>query len=193
LNHQGADSRFTFEKISRAKLYGRKRRVQLDSAGELSKRASIACDGAVIVQSGMTGQGYFDEAGVQHSRRELVGLGPDGAELTPHKSTFNVSQTLREVDPSELLDAQVNSIYSLAAEEMSPALQAALQEGKIFHFPFNYSTDYLLEHGFLIQNKHGVFALIGQPAPSEWIGQEPVAVPVIEAEEEDDDLDFEMF
>jgi hypothetical protein len=43
LNHKGADSRFTFEKISRAKLYGRKRRIQLDSAGEPSKRASIAC------------------------------------------------------------------------------------------------------------------------------------------------------
>ena len=193
LQHKGEETRFGFEKVSRSKLYGRKRRIQLDSAGETSKRASIACNGSVIVQSGMTGQGYFDAAGVQYSRRDLVGLGPDGAELTEHKSTFNVPQALREVSPTELLDINVTSIYCLETEAMNAALASELEAGKVFHFPFNYSTDYVIEDGFLVQNDHGIFALIGQSTPSEWIGQEPVAVPVIEEEEEDDDLDFEMF
>jgi hypothetical protein len=193
LQHKGAETCFGFEKVSRAKLYGRKRRVQLDSAGATTKRASIACDGAVIVQSGMTGQGYFDEAGVQYSRRDLVGLAPDGTELPLQKSTFNVAQALREVSPTELLDVRVSAIYSLTSEALNPELAVELEAGKVFHFPFNYSTDYVMEDGFLVQNDHGIFGLIGQSTSSEWIGQEVVAVPIVEDEEEDDDLDFEMF
>ena len=190
----GKDSNFTFAKLSRDKLYGKKRRIPKDQSGNACSRGTLALQGSIVLRSGMTSQGYFDDEGTQLSRRDLVGMDAEGNEMPLHPRTLNVSQEATEVDATTLLDLRVQSVYILESENIDEDLKAKLTAGKIFSFPFNYNADYHLEHGFLIANKHGFFALIGQMTEPEWIGHEPVRAPVVEEEwEDDDELDFEMF
>ena len=190
----GKDSNFTFTKLSRDKLYGKKRRIPKDQNGNACSRGSLALQGSIVLRSGMTSQGYFDEEGIQLSRRDLVALDAEGNEMPLHPRTLNVSQEATEVEPIALLDLRVASVYILESENLDEDLKAKLMAGKIFSFPFNYNADYQLEQGFLVANKHGVFALIGEMTQPEWIGHEPVRAPVVEEEwEDDDELDFEMF
>ena len=142
----------------------------------------------------MTSQGYFDEEGTQLSRRDLVGMDSEGNEMPLHPRTLNVSQEAKEVDPIQLLNVKVQSVYILESENLDEDLKKELKAGKIFSFPFNYNADYNLETGFAVANQHGFFAMIGHMTEPDWIGHEPVRAPIVEEEwEDDDELDFEMF
>lgn len=191
----GEDSNFTFSKLTRQKLYGKKKRIPIDLNGDSCSRSSLALDGSVVIKSGMLAQGYFDENQKQLSRKDLVGIDSDGNELTRFPRTLNESQVAKEVTPTELLNLRVLSIYALEAQNIDSALQKGLDEGKIYSFPFNYSADFHVESGFIISNSHGMFAIIGIPTEPQWLGHEVVQAPVVEVEDEwdDDDLDFEMF
>jgi hypothetical protein len=190
----GKDSNFTFSKLSRDKLYGKKRRIPKDPSGNSCSRGSLALQGSIVLRAGMTSQGYFDDEGTQLSRRDLVGMDAQGNEMPLHPRTLNVSQEAKEVDPIEVLNLKVQSVYILKSENLDDSLKEKLTAGKIFSFPFNYNADYQLEHGFIVANKNGFFALIGQIIEPEWIGHEPVRAPIVEEEwEDDDELDFEMF
>jgi hypothetical protein len=59
----GAVSSFDFTKVSRSKLYGRRRRMALDPSGRACTRASLTADGSLLILAGMTAQGYFDGEG----------------------------------------------------------------------------------------------------------------------------------
>ena len=191
----GKESNFTFSKLTRDKLYGKKKRIPIDLNGESCSRSSLVLDGSVVIKSGMLAQGYFDENQKQLSRKDLVGMDADGNELPRLPRTLNVSQEATEVTPTELLDLRVLSIYALEVQNLDADLKVALDEGNIYSFPFNYSADFHCEVGFIISNKNGFFAIIGIPTEPEWIGHEVVQAPVVEVEDEwdDDDLDFEMF
>ena len=78
--------------------------------------------------------------------------------------------------------------------EVDEALQAALDGGGLFAFPFNYRAGGAPSVAFLVQNATGVYALIGRPFEPEWcaLGQLPVE-DFAEDDGLDDDLDFEMF
>ena len=195
LSVNGKDSNFTFSKLTREKLYGKKKRIPIDLNGDSCSRSSLALDGTVIIKSGMLAQGYFDDNQKQLSRRDLVGMDNDGNELERIPRTLNVSQAATEVTPTELLNLRVISIYALEAQNLDADLKAALEEGRIFTFPFNYNADFHCEVGFIISNKNGFFAIIGIPTEPEWIGHEVIQAPVVEIDDEwdDDDLDFEMF
>ena len=45
---EGAESRFDFAKLERKKLYGSRRRMPLDAAGEPCKRAALTDDVSLI-------------------------------------------------------------------------------------------------------------------------------------------------
>lgn len=190
----GEESSFDFKPIDRAALYGKRRRVALDRDGEACTRASLTEDGSILIKSGMTGQAYFDEAGQAYKLADLVAYGPDGKELTKVSSTLGVSQPLRgPIDPSELLDTRIGTVYSLNSEVLSPALESKLKAGEVFAFPFNYREDYSAEHAFLLSNDNGLFALVGVPVEHEWASLEVLAeLPAVD-DESDDELDFEMF
>ena len=81
----------------------------------------------------------------------------------------------------------------LTPEGLDPDLQKRLLGGEVFRFPFNYRADYNAETAFLIGNKSGFFALVGQPAPGEWCELETVAAETYDDAGDDDELDFEMF
>lgn len=190
----GEESSFDFKPIDRAALYGKRRRVALDRDGEACSRASLTEDGSILIKSGMTGQAYFDEAGQAYKLGDLIAYGPDGKELTKVSSTLGVTQPLRgPIDPSELLDTRIGTVYSLNTEVLSPALESKLKAGEVFAFPFNYREDYSAEHAFLLSNDNGLFALVGVPVEHEWASLEVLAELPAADDESDDELDFEMF
>ena len=74
----GVESRFDHEKLDRAKLYGKRQRQVLDPGGQRCEKAELTRDGTLLVRSGMTAQGYFDEGGAWIPNRDLVGLDRGG-------------------------------------------------------------------------------------------------------------------
>ena len=192
---KGQESRFDHKKLSRRKLYGYRRRQAVDAKGEACAKANLTEDGRFLLRSGMTAQGYFTQAGRWVPNRELVGLDEKGAVVEKVASTLGAAQDLEEVQPQVLLDLRMSSVYTLAEQDVDPNLKAALEGGSIFRFAFNYRGDYEAETAFLVANKAGTFAVVGDVTSPEWI--EPVAVQTVAIEDEEDpfedDLDFEMF
>lgn len=194
LERGGAVSRFDFSKVTRAQVYGRKRRVPQGPDGEPCARASLAFDGSLLLRSGMTGQGYFEDDSHWIPAKELVGMDSEGKALPFVPSTLGEGQALEGPhSPRELLDLQVESVYALDPVEVEDSLATDLQAGKIYSFAFNYRGDYQAEKGFLVGNDEGFFALVGQIAEPEWCELDEIAPPVFDDEaEDDDDIDFEM-
>ncbi len=191
---RGADSTFAFSKLDRAKLYGSRKRVVMDREGEPCRRAELADDGSIVLQPGMTAQGYFDARGFWYPSSQLVGLMPDGTPAPTVPSTLGVPQPLQgPVPPESVLDVRVQSVYMLDPEEMSDALAQALADGEIYQFGFSYRTDHREQIGLLLSNENGVFALIGEPAPPAWSTLNDTFDDIASDEDDDDELDFEMF
>lgn len=196
LTYQGKESSFAHTKLDRTKLYGKRQRVPLDQTGERCERAELTRDGSLVIRSKMTAQGYFDEQDCWVPNARLVGLDAEGQVVEKVGSTLGVAQALEgPVDPAQVLELGLRSVYQLDPDAVEAELSDALDRGEIFRFRFNYRADYNAETAFLLANDNGVFALIGNPTQSEWCEFEAVApVAFDEADdEEDDDLDFEMF
>ena len=194
VNLKGAESTFSFAKLDRAKLYGRKRRLILGPDKEPCQRASLLEDGSLLLRSGMTAQGYFDDDTNWIPNKELVGMDFKGNVLEKAPATLGVAQVAKVSELESLLDLSVDSIYQLEPEEVSDSIQSVLESGKAFNFPFNYRADYHAESAYLLLNKEGYFLLIGNPVQPQWMDLEQIAVESFEEDsEDDDDLDFEMF
>lgn len=191
----GVESSFGLEKLDRTKLYGRRERRPLDPEGRRCERAEITRDGSLLVRSGMTAQGYFDEGGAWIPNRDLVGLDRDGNVLPQVPSTLGVVQALEgPIAPEEVLDLAVRTVYVLEPDGLDPALEQQLRAGAAFRFAFNYRADYQAETAVLVANDSGVFALVGRPITPPWASLElPVAPPSFDTDDDDDELDFEMF
>lgn len=188
------EARFDFRKLDREKVYGKRTRVMLDNDGEPCSRASLTADGSLLIQAGMTAQGYFDEEGTWIENKDLVGI-QDGVVLDLVPSTLGVSQKLTPAKARDLLDSRIYAIYTLDPDEVPEALKARLEAGEIFSAPFNYRPDYRPEVSFIVHNDEGFFALVGNPAPPAWVELDLPASPAVEEEEDDfdDDIDFDMF
>ena len=124
---------------------------------------------------------------------DLEGFDADGEPLEKVPSTLGVPQALEgPVDPSDVLDLRVETVYALEPEEVSEALRARLDAGDVYRFAFNYRDDYRAETGMLLANEKGIFALIGVPTHYEWVSLAvAVDLPAVD-EDSDDDLDFEF-
>jgi len=194
VDYDGAESSFDFKKLDRTKLYGRRQRVALDPEGEPCERADLTSDGSVLLRRGMTAQGYFDEAGFWLQDKELVGLDAEGNETPRHDSTLGVAQAVEVVEPETLLDHQIFSIYMMEEAKVAAPVRELLESGKLLKLPFVYRAGFNQDTAFLLLNGEGYFALIGDPAESEWCAHEAVAVNTFDDDiDDDDDLDFEMF
>ncbi len=190
----GVQSRFDHEKLDRAKLYGRRQRQVLDPGGQRCERAELTRDGTLLVRSGMTAQGYFDEQGTWIPSSKLVGLDADGNPVKEVPSTLGEPQTLSgPVDPTEVLDLAVRSVYVLSPEGLDPKLEAELKAGKVYKFTFCYRGGYAAETAFLVGNGAGYFALVGVPSQTEWIELQTVIAETADDADDDEELDFEMF
>lgn len=194
LTFGGEESSFDFKKIDRAKLYGKRQRLVLDDDGKACVRAELSDDGTTIIVSGMTQQAYFDEDGEWVEYGELVGIDEEGNQAEEVPSTLGVAQGLQEARAQELSQNQTLAVYHLQPAEVSQTLQAALESGKLFKFPFNYRAGYSMETAFLLQNGEGIFALVTSDVTPEWCELKQVAVDTFADDGDiDDELDFEMF
>jgi hypothetical protein len=194
VEQDGRVARFTFSKVDRAKLYGRRQRVPLDPHGERCERAELTADGALLVRPGMTAQSYFDDAGHWVQQKSLVGLDAQGQEVEGHRSTLGEAQPLTPIEPAELLDLAVHSTYALEPQEIDDGLREALLAGQLFRFPFSYRGGWSLDVAVLVAAAdEQVYALIGRPTEAEWCALEAVAADDFDDEALGDDLDFEMF
>ena len=189
----GKESTFAFSRLDRKKLYPTKKRIPLDTDGEACQRATLTDDGSMLVTSGMTGQGYFDQGGRWVQNSELVGLDTDGNAVEKQPSTLGVAQALSEVEPEALLDAAVTTVYMLDPDEIDGDLQTKLDEGAIFRFAFNMRADYHLETAYLLSNDNGTFVLLGDTYDVPWCALDAPVMPIDDDEDDDDELDFEMF
>lgn len=191
----GAVSSLGYARLDRAKLYATRKRLPLDSEGNPCVRAELSDDGSMLVSSGMTAQGYFNESGAWVPTKGLVGLDADGNALPLQPSTLDEAQALTEVEPEALLDVATATVYLIEPNEVDDALTAALDAGKIFRFNFNQRADYHMETAYLVANEHGIFVLVGDSVEVPWcvLDQPSVLVEDDDADSSDDDLDFEMF
>lgn len=194
VSHQGKPSTFGYSRVSRKQLYGARKRMPLDAKGEACQRAELSDDGSMLIISGMSGQGYFDEEGRWVANEELVGLDVAGKPVPMQPSTLDTPQELHEVEPEALLDSTASTIYALESEQLDPALREALDAGKLFRFDFSARADYRMDTAFLVANEHGTFAIVGSHLQIPWSELEKPEVDVDDDDSGDDDeLDFEMF
>jgi len=199
LSYQGGVSRFGFSKVDRKKLYGVHRRIPLDPDGRPARRGALTYDGSMVIQQGMTAQGYFDEEGRWWPVGELVGLDDQGNEVPRVESTLNRQVELDGPRPAtELLDLRISSVYALTPEDedaLDEQLKARLDAGELFRFPFAYRSGYKQDEGWLVANDTGVYAIVGRPTDPPW-SELTRAVDPTDLDDEDDmddELDFEMF
>lgn len=199
LSFRGNVSAFAFSKVDRAKLYGRRIRQQLDPDGRAARRGALTRDGSLVVQQGMTAQGYFDEEERWWPVGDLVGLDAEGNALEKIPSTLGRPVDLEGPLPAAgLLDLKVKAVYALDPDEelgLQDDLRSELDQGSLFRFPFSYRGGYSLDDAWLVANDSGVYALVGESTELVW---SELQTPVDEADVDDDDdlddeLDFEMF
>jgi hypothetical protein len=193
LSLAGEESSFSFKPIERSLLYGKKRRLNLDKDGENCSRGTLLGDGSLLLKSGMTGQGYFLDDGTFLKQSDLEGFNFDGTALEKVPSTLDVSQSLEgPVDPSEVLDLKIKTIYGLTEEHLGKKLKQSLLNGEIFSFIFNYREDYHAEKAFILGNENGYFVLIGNPVQHNWLSLDVAPIILDQEIEDSEEIDFEM-
>jgi hypothetical protein len=193
ISFKGKESVFSISKLSRSKLYGRKRRIPIDADGNSCTRASLDVVGGILLKKGMTGQGYLDDKGNWLERSTLTGVDGKGEVLKPAHSTLGEVVQGEEASLEEALDLRVSSVYALEPKELDDDLKKSLEAGSLVGLDFNYREDYQMERAFLAGNKEGYFAMVGQPATPGWSEYEKSHDVADEESYEDDELDFEMF
>ena len=187
------DSIFQLKKIERKKLYGFRKRLAVDENNDECKRASLTEDGQVLIKSGMTSQGWFIEGGKQIESSEIGVIDEDNNELELIPSTLGVNQNLEgPLNPKELLDMTVTTVYSLLPDQISKDLESSLDKGEIWKFSFNFRADYRMETGVILKNDAGYFAIIGIPNHINMLSHN-APLPEDDDDDDDDELDFEMF
>ena len=185
---------FDVSLLERRKLYGSRKRVALDPQGRVCRRASLTDNGALILVSGSTGQGYFTEGGEWIERRQMVPINDQGQVTEMRPSTLGVPQKVEgPVEPKMILELDVQSVYSLKLLDDQLGLKASLDSGEIFRCPFNYSSGVEVETAYLVANSLGYFAIVGQSVEAEWCSQDQALMPPSDADFQEDDLDFDMF
>jgi hypothetical protein len=195
IRFKGKESVFSISKLSRAKLYGRKRRIPLGPDGKPCERASLAVNEGILLQKGMTGQGYLDSSGNWLERGTLIGVDSEGKPIEAAKSTLGEFVDAEEISVEEVLDLRVSAVYAINPKDMDAKLKKELLAGKRMGFDFNYREDYQMERAVLVANDEGFFALVGQPTKPQWSECDgaPVSMDEGALEEDEGELDFEMF
>ena len=184
---------FALRQVERSDLYGARKRVPTDAQGQTCTRAALTADGSLLVAAGMSGQGYFDDAGRYVPRGQLVGVDAKGAVVDSQPSTLGLPQALQgPIDPAQVLDLELLSVYLLEPEQVGGALVQWLQAGEIYACDFNYAASLEVERAYLLSNDQGLFALVGKPVQPPWVEEGVRFAPPVDAAEATDDLDFEM-
>jgi len=190
---RGESVAFEHQRIERRQLYGSKRRVAVDAAGNPCTRASMTLDGTLVMRPGMTAQGWFTDEGEHVESSEVVAVGSDGGPLALHPSTIGVEQVLEgPVKATEVLDLAVEAVLMLTPRSLPDSLRLALDQGQVFRFTYCYRPDPMPSTSFLMANQQGIFAIIGRTTQMPWLTREQACDEAAGSAEEDGDVDFDM-
>lgn len=196
VSNNGVETRFGFSLVNRARLYGQRKRVVVDEAGQPTVGGWLTTDGAMLLLPGGRAELYLDDAGDVVDRSALETVDADGNPVPRLDSTLDVPQALRgPIPPERLLEFVATSVYELTPEDvanMDPELRASLALGAIWETDYNYMAAFERQTLFILQNDEGIFGLVAEPAPLELVtrasqpaaGEDPLG---------DDELDFAMF
>jgi len=115
---EGTASSFTVRKLSRATLYGSKRRVPVDAEGRPCRAAALTRDGRFLLPRGTTATVYLDDHGDVVERGEVrPARGGQDAGPVPEP---------RAAGADELLDCTVRQVYALVPIAVSGRLDELL-------------------------------------------------------------------
>jgi len=178
---------FDISRVTRAGLYGTKKRVPIGRGGGSCQLGNLTEDGALLAD-GMSTWGRFDEHGVWFAASDTAAVGPGGEILEKKSSTLGQVQALEEATLRDVLDIDVESVYALSCEEgWDGDIVEALAGGKVYSMEFRYRAGTKTSHGLLVANKEGQpFLLVGAKTNPEWVG--PFTETLTKAQ--DDDIDF---
>lgn len=189
----GEESSFSFTKVEREKLYGKKERVVVDEDGKTCSPAWLTSDGTALVPLGGTAHVWIDERWGAHDQSERRAVDSEGRTLTPAPSTLGIAQEAVEVAPARLLEHVTHTVYELTPESIGETLRTALARQKIFEAPFVYREGFEPDRVFLVANDEGTFALVGKPTGFAMLERTQLAPAGPEGDDElEGDLDFSM-
>ena len=191
LNDQTFNVAFT--KLDRKKIYGWTKTEVFDDQDQLCALATIA-DGQHILPSGSVAMASFNDRGEYVSKSSLIGLDDKGKKVEKVPSIFDAPAILKAIDLDEYLSLNVKSVYQLTLSEGKEVLIEILNSVEIFHFMFNYRSDYEADDAYLISNEDAIFAVVGKKANLEYIGLDNKEEELPEEPEivDEDDFDFGM-
>jgi hypothetical protein len=191
---EGRDIRFAPRVVTRAKLYGERKRLILDGAGQPTAPGWLTTDGSLLLTAGARAELDLDEHDEVVDRKALIAVDAEGRELPRVASTLDVPQPLTgPVAPARVLECTTTSVYLLEPESLDAALAARLARGEIFETTFAYAAGFEASVLFILANEDGIFGLVATPTPIAFLRKD--APPASEADEDDgsEDLDFSMF
>lgn len=191
---EGREVRLVPRVVTRAKLYGERKRLVLDEQGIPTSTGWLTTDGSLLLTQGARAELYLDEHDDVVDRKALVAVDAAGVEVPRVASTLDVVQPLvGPVAPARVLECTTTSVYQLEPEVVDPGLGERLARGEIFESVFAYSAGFEASVLFILANEEGTFGLVATPTPIAFLRKD--APPAAEADDEDgdEDLDFSMF
>ena len=200
---EGREVRFAPRVVTRAKLYGERKRLVLDEHGQATLPGWLTTDSSLLLTQGARAELYLDERDDVVDRKALVAVDAAGVALPRVASTLAVPQPLvGPVPPARVLACTTTSVYLLEPETpgapgaIDPQLEARLLGGEIFETAFAYAAGFEASVLFVLANEEGIFGLVATPTPIPFLRKDAPAAP--DADEEgdadaDEDLDFSMF
>jgi hypothetical protein len=189
----GEESCFGFMRVDREKLYGKKERIVVDESGQPCFAAWLTSDGAALVPPGGAAHVYVNRSFETVERGSLRAVDERGDSLSKVAATLGVAQPLvGPVAPERVLEHVTATVYELHAESLGERLRERLASGAIFETRFNYREDYADSPMFLLQNEHGLFALLARDTGFDYLERD-AAEPIDDAEQDEaEELDFAM-
>lgn len=192
----GRTARFSLSVVSRAKLYGEKKKVLVDEHDRPTTAGWLTIDGAMLIGPGGRAELYLDDDFDVIERDQLAAIDDEGRLLEKLPSTLDTPQDLTPVPPEALLEVIATNVYALSpdGDELEPELIDELKAGAVYRTSFSYMPGYARSPLFLVHNDEGLFAIVAEPAPLEPLSRElSPSAPSLDEDDLDDDLDFTMF
>jgi len=175
----GTASSFTVRKLSRATLYGTRRRVPVDAEGRECKAAALTRDGRFLLPRGATATLYLDGHGDSVERGELrAAHGGQGAASASEPQV---------AEAAEVLDCVVRQVHALAPVAVSGQLDGLLAATGLCRLGCDDSGG---EARFLVKNAAGYFLLVGERSGFSFVGPDQADLSIPESDGAWDGLDF---
>ena len=180
---EGTASSFAISKLSRATLYGSKRRVPVDAEGRPCRAAALTRDGRFLLPPGSTATLYLDNEGNAVERAEITSAGK-------HQDAQRNGGQPEAATAAEVLDCAIRQVYALTPVAIGEPLEGLLTATGMCRLPSDPA--FAGAARFLVKNDAGYFLLVGERSGFGFVGPDQVDLSIPESDGAWDDLDFAM-